>query len=488
LGLVFLAGIPAFRYLLFKRVDARIYLDITEEMDIFNSMISDRSVFLSNIEEHDPENLEHLQEYIQATQSPVVPPRSLEDLDEFFDRYLRHSVPEEHTFLLTFLDGKFNKSSPRGRPKTLQRDSELMRVWGSQTQPTQGVKKVSTEELGNLLYRLEPIYIDGQVRGVFVVAYATAGKHAEILEAGLVIVQVSLVLFVIALILTWLAVGRILAPLRTVTATAQTISETDLSQRLPVQGQGELAELAATFNNMMDRLEFAFSSQLEFVNDAGHELRTPITVIQGNLELMGNDPDEQRETLALVMDELDRMSRMVNDMILLAKAERSDFLYLAVVDAEELTTELFSKVQALAQRDWQLDETARGLIVVDRERITEAVMNLAQNATQYTHSGDVISLGSTIAKGKLRFWVRDTGEGIPLPEQKLIFQRFARATNSRRRLEGCGLGLSIVKAIAEAHGGQVLVQSKLGTGSMFTLVLPLDPPQEASAHVSYSHR
>jgi signal transduction histidine kinase len=175
-------------------------------------------------------------------------------------------------------------------------------------------------------------------------------------------------------------------------------------------------------------------------------------------------------------------------MILLAKAERSDFLHLTMVNAAELTKELFTKAQTLAKRDWQLDEIAHGQIVVDRDRITEAIMNLVQNATQHTQPEDTIAIGSTIAKDKVRFWVRDTGEGIPLPDQKRIFARFARATNSRRRLEGSGLGLSIVKAIAEAHGGQILLHSKLGSGSMFTLVLPLDPPQEVIVHVPYPHR
>jgi signal transduction histidine kinase len=487
LGLVFLAGLPAFRYLLFQRVDAQVQRDMAEEIKAFRAMISSNRQFLQNIEYQDPENFERLQEYINATGSPVVPPNSSADLEEFFDRYLRHSIPGEHTFLITFIDGEFYKSTPRGRPKQLQRGSDLMDWWAKQIQPAQGMQKVSDPDIGNLLYVVEPVQIKGQIRGVFVVAYAMAGERAEIVEAMVVIGQVSLSLFMIAIVLAWFAAGRVLAPLRTITTTAQTISETDLSQRLSVRGKGELAELADTFNNMMDRLEIAFSSQREFVNDAGHELRTPITIIRGHLELMGPDPDEQQETLTIVVSELDRMSRLVNDMILLAKAERTDFLRLATVDAAELTEELFTKAQALAERDWQLDETARGQIVVDRERITEAMINLAQNATQHTQRGDTIAMGATIAKGKVRFWVRDTGEGIPLADQKRIFERFARAVNSRRRSEGAGLGLSIVRAIAEAHSGQVLLRSKLGSGSMFTLVLPLDPPQEMMTHVAYSH-
>ncbi len=488
LGLVFLAGIPAFRYLLFQRVDERVRHDMAEEMETFRDLITHEHQFLQNLEDQNPEDLERLKEYLRSNRSNLVPPNSTEDLKQFIKQYLRYSIPDDSTFLITFVDGKFYKSSPRGRPKPIQKESELMRLWAKQIQPSQGEQEVADPEVGKLVYMVEPVQIKGQTRGVFVVAHATAGERAEILEALIVIVQVSLALFLISLVLAWFAAGRVLAPLRAMTTTAHAISETDLSQRLPVQGKGELAELAATFNDMMNRLETAFGTQREFVNDAGHELRTPITIIRGHLELMGDDPDEQQETLALVVSELERMSRLVDDLILLAKAERTDFLHLATIDATELTEELFTKAKALAERDWQLDETARGQIVVDRERMTEAIMNLAQNATQHTHEGDTLAIGSTIAKGKVRFWVRDTGEGIPLPDQKRIFERFARAANSRRRSEGAGLGLSIVRAIAEAHAGQILLRSKLGSGSMFTLVFPLDPPQEMVAHVAYPHR
>ncbi|WP_421657698.1 sensor histidine kinase [Leptothermofonsia sp. ETS-13] len=487
-ALVFLAGIPAFRYWLFQRVDERVRQGMAEEMETFYSLINRDYKFLQSLDDSDSENLERLKENLKTTHADIIPPNSKEDLTEFFRQYLLYRIPKDDTFLITFVDGKFYKSSPRARPEALSKDGDLVQQWKDQTRPSQGEVEVSDPSVSKILYMVEPVQINGQTRGVFVVAHATAGERAEILEALLVVVQVFVVLFLIALLLTWFAAGRVLAPLRTITSTAQTISETDLSRRLPVRGRGELAELAATFNGMMNRLEIAFDTQREFINDAGHELRTPITIIRGHLELMGNDPAEQQETLALVVSELERMSRLVDDMILLAKAERADFLHLETVDVAELTQELFTKAKALEDRDWQLDNSARGRIVVDRERITEAIMNLAQNATQHTQPEDTIAIGSAIAKGKVRFWVRDTGEGIPLPDQKRIFERFARAANSRRRSEGAGLGLSIVKAIAEAHSGQVLLRSKLGSGSMFTIVLPLDPPQEMVAHVAYPHR
>jgi signal transduction histidine kinase len=322
----------------------------------------------------------------------------------------------------------------------------------------------------------------GKVLGVFVVAHTTAGEQNEALEAFGVMVQVKLITLGLALILIWWAAGRVLAPLRLLSKTAHAISETDLSKRLPAEGNGEIAELSQTFNEMMDRLESAFDSQRNFVNDARHELRTPITIIQGHLELMGDDPQEREETIALVLDELDRMSRMVNDLVLLAKTERVDFLQPEQVDVAAFAQELYLKATALSgDRHWSLENKASGVMQVDRQRITEAILNLAENAVQHTVSDNTIMLGSSLQNEKVLFWVKDTGEGIAPVEQKRIFERFARVAHTRRRSDGSGLGLAIVKAIAEAHGGHVMLQSNPGTGSTFTLVLPRKPS------VSLSH-
>jgi signal transduction histidine kinase len=364
-----------------------------------------------------------------------------------------------------------------------------MRRWAKQTQPEQGDKHFASNTIDTIIYVTQPVKSNGETLGVFVVAHTTAGERGEALEAVVVSIQVSSVLLIVALILVWLASGQVLAPLTLLSLTARSISEFDSNQRIPIRGKGEIAELANTFNEMMDRLQATFTSQRDFINDAGHELRTPITIIRGHLELMSDDdPEEVRETVALVIDELDRMSRIVEDLILLAKAERPDFLHLETVDVGLLTQELFVKAQALAERNWQLDATGKGQIVVDRQRLTQAVMNLTQNATQHTQKTDTIAIGSVVSKGKVRFWVRDTGEGIAEADQQRIFERFARAANSQRRLEGVGLGLSIVRAIAEAHYGSVKLRSRLGFGSTFTIVLPVEPPQEGVSDASRSHR
>jgi signal transduction histidine kinase len=269
----------------------------------------------------------------------------------------------------------------------------------------------------------------------------------------------------------------VLAPLRSLRDTARSINESDLTRRIEVAGDDELADLARTFNAMLDRLELAFASQKAFISDAGHELRTPITIVRGHLELLGDDPEERRETIELVTDELDRMARLVNDLLLLAKAQRPDFLQPEDIDAGELTRELFAKAAALAPRDWRLAGVASGRIVADRQRLTQAVMNLSQNAVNHTMEEDAVELGSIVENGSMRMWVRDTGPGVDAADRTRIFERFARGASASRS-DGSGLGLAITRAIAEAHGGRVELDSSSGRGALFTLTIPTEAPRE----------
>jgi signal transduction histidine kinase len=235
---------------------------------------------------------------------------------------------------------------------------------------------------------------------------------------------------------------------------------------------------------MLDRLEEAFKTQRRFIDDAGHELRTPITIIQGQLEVLEDDPEERAKTLEIVMDELDRMSRFVNDLLLLARAERPDFLNLETIDVEMISRELLAKASSLAPRAWSMEGVGKGRVVMDRQRVTQAVMQLAHNAAQHTEEGSEIALGSAVVDGEARFWVKDSGPGIPARDQADIFDRFRRGSRGRKTSEGAGLGLSIVKAIAEAHHGRVELESRPGAGATFAVVIPVDqPPGDAGRTV-----
>lgn len=450
-------SIPVFYELVFYQVDQRVREDLEEEVEVFQEYVREQTAIRN-------------------------------DVAAIFDRFLSNELLEDDNFLIAFIDGRFYKASSPALPEPLRQDSTLLKRWSHLTQPLRGKKETSDNRIGTILYIAEPVKISGQVRGVVVAAHTTAGERQEVADTVVTVILVLLAVLVLAVVLAWSASGRVLTPLRSLVQTARSISETDLTQRIPVQGSGELAELASTFNGMMDRIETAFASQRDFINDAAHELRTPITIIRGHLELLDDDPEEQQETLELVIDELDRMSRFVDDLILLAKTERGDFLKLETIDVDVLTEELYAKTKGLAHRNWQLQTKGTGHIVADRQRITQAIMNLAQNATHHTTETDAIALGSTVDRNNVRFWVRDTGEGINESDQQRIFERFARAANSRRRSEGAGLGLSIVRAIAQAHGGWVELFSRLGVGSTFTIVLPLETPKQRSSHESHTHR
>lgn len=403
-----------------------------------------------------------------------------------FDVFLNRNLTEEGEYFLALLDGQLYEASSKDLPGSLQPNSAFVQQWSQLTTSKHG--KIVTP-LGNLLYWAEPIKPPGVAgsagnsnapsypQAVFVVVRTPRVEGREVIEAVKVVSRVSLVVLIMASVLSWIAAGRILAPLRLLTETARSISDSDLSQRIAVKGEDELAEMAKTFNEMLERLQTAFANQRDFVNDVSHELRTPITIIRGHLELLGDDPEERQATVELVTDELDRMSRFVEDLLLLAKAEQPNFLNLETVEIGALTEELYAKATALGDRYWQIDAKATGLIVADRQRVTQMIMNLTQNATQHTQPGDVIALGSAACGQQVQFWVRDTGRGIAPADQKRIFKRLTHLSYSERSSEGTGLGLAIVSAIARAHGGQIQLNSTLGRGSQFTVVLPFDPPQ-----------
>lgn len=445
---------------------------------ILVSVLAIYEVLLVRLEEQ-AENflIKEVKEFRRLTQgrNPSTAQPFGDDVAAIFDVFLSRNIPHDDTFLITLLNGKFYKSNPQLLPVTLQPNSAFVKQSEKLKQPKQGKKLTSTH---TIYYLAEPI-LKGKTHGVFLVVYSDTLARQQVNQAVVVIIQVTIAVLAIASVLAWIVAGRLLAPLGLLIETARSITESDLSQRIPVQGVDQIAELTMTFNEMLDRLQTAFASQRNFINDASHELRTPITIIRGHLELLGDDPQERRETVELVTDELDRMSRFVDDLLLLAKTEQPNFLNLQTVDISSLTEELYTKATALAQRDWRLENKGVGRIVADRQRLTQAIMNLAQNATQHTSDGDIIALGSKVLNGDAYFWVRDTGVGIAPTDLERIFERFARGSQSYRRSEGAGLGLSIVRAIATAHGGRVELKSRLGEGSTFTIIIPLDPPGDS---------
>jgi two-component system OmpR family sensor kinase len=412
----------------------------------------------------------------QLGQNPITGEPFGNDVRAIFRVFLSRNVPGEGEAFYTFVDGEAYKA----RFAASLRERRLREIDDLAVTSTTRRGELELSDETRFRYVVAPVFDgDDRLRGAFAVVIDLSKELDEVNEALQIAVGVNIGVLVLASMLAWVIAGRVLQPLRLLRDTARSISETDLTRRISVEGDDELADLARTFNEMLDRLEEAFASQKSFISDAGHELRTPITIIRGHLDVMGDDPEERRETLELVRDELDRMSRLVNDLLLLAKATRPDFLQPETVDLDDLTRELFAKASALAERDWRLSSVGTGRIVADRQRITQAIMNLSQNAVTHTLDGDAVEIGSELRNGSVRVWVKDTGPGVPEHEQDRIFERFVRLDRAPSG-EGAGLGLAITQAVAEAHGGRVELDSRPGNGARFTVIIPTEPPQEVS--------
>jgi signal transduction histidine kinase len=397
-----------------------------------------------------------------------------EEIEVLLKQFLRSKSPEDDVYLISIVGSEFKASSPIALPVQIRPGSALMRHWAGLAKESRGSVKTSDPDIGSIIYYARPITSAGKVVAVFVAVQTTAGELQEARDVTNRLTGLFMGFLLISLFLTWLLSRVVLAPLRSLAATTRSIGEANLDERLPVNGKGELAEISRSFNGMMDRLQALITSQKELIQNAGHELRTPITIIRGNIELLHEDDEEAREEIVrLVLDEVDRMSRIIDDLALLARSDRPDFLKIKPMRVAQFTQDVFRKASSLAPRLWGLSEVADVTIEADEQRLSQCLINLALNASQHTAPSDRIDIGSRVERGVgVRFWVADSGEGMDAALLKRVFERFARGPQRGDKSHGSGLGLSIVKAIVNAHHGKVEMDSSLGLGSCITLVIP----------------
>lgn len=323
-------------------------------------------------------------------------------------------------------------------------------------------------------YRLVVVPVRGQTSTAALVHVIDMNRYSQSFHSTMLLYAVSAV-GTVALVapLAWFAVTRLLRPIGELRRATDSIGEADLATRVPVRGSDDLSALAAAVNRMLDRVERAVVARRELLDDVSHELRTPITVVRGHMELL--DPSDHADvvdTRALVIDELDRMGVLVKDLLELARA--SDTVAPTPVDLAALTDAVLDKASALGDRDWVLDASAHASCSLDSARITQAWLQLAQNAVQYSAKGTEVGIGSRVEGDVARMWVRDRGEGIAPQDVERVRGRFVRGVGAER-VSGSGLGLSIVESIARAHDGRLDIESTLGEGSTFTLVIPVRP-------------
>jgi two-component system, OmpR family, sensor kinase len=444
----------------------------------FASVLAVRQVLLVRLDDRVAEDLQQEVEEFEALAAEGVDPESGRpfgnDVKTLFDTYLERNVPDDDEELITV---------PRkGTPQRLGGDNTTSFSFADFIPDWRTLNRVERGEVespaGDVRYVAVPVEGESQTLGTFVVAIFVADEREQVDEAVQIVAAVAAAVLILGSLAAFSIVGRVLSPLSELRDAAQSVSGTEMSRRIDVDGDDEVAELAHTFNGMLDRIEIAFASQREFIRDVSHELRTPIAVSRGHLELLAGGhltgEAERQATIALVTGELDRMNRFVFDLLLLAKAESPNFLQLETVALGQFTAELVAKVEATADREWIDGGRAAVSIVADRQRLTQAVMNLVGNAVEHTENGDEIEVGAGVSGSEVTIWVRDSGVGIAPSEQRQIFTRFTRGGGSSRLYEGTGIGLAIVRAIAEAHGGRVRVTSRPGEGARFDLILPVE--------------
>ena len=283
-----------------------------------------------------------------------------------------------------------------------------------------------------------------------------------------------------------LIASSLAAPLRRMARVAARVDAGDLSHRMELGGpHDEVRALAHSFDQMLDRLQDAFARQSAFVADASHELRTPLTIVRGQLEVLAMNPhpdaEEVRHVEGVVRSEIDRMNRLVEDLLLLAHAADPDLVRREPVDLPDFLAGIITGLQATTDRRLVLGPAPALVIEADPDRLAQALHNLLRNAIVHTEPGGLVRLSAYRHGARVRLIIDDDGPGIPEEQRGRIFDRFARLDAARGRDGGgAGLGLSIVRAIALAHGGDVAVESSPEGGARFVLELPREVPGGAS--------
>jgi two-component system OmpR family sensor kinase len=337
-----------------------------------------------------------------------------------------------------------------------------------------------------LLIYSAPVILDGQVAEVVQVArpLTEQDQHLEVLESNLLIV--GGVAVVVAFGIGWILSGLVLRPVDRITQTAHAIgTERDFGRRVDHPGPNdEIGQLATTFNEMLGELQAAYQQQRQFVADVSHELRTPLTTIRGNLGLLRREPpvstEERADILDDVTEESDRLIRLVNDLLALAHAESGRELRSEPVQIEPLIEDVCRQARLLdPARTVICDDVYDVTVIGDQDAIRQVLLVLMDNALRHTRGA--ITVAAEAIDEQVAICVHDAGPGIEPEVLPHIFERFYRGRNAPTE-SNIGLGLAIAKALVEAQGGTITVESQLEQGSVFTVALPrLASAQNASS-------
>ena len=322
-----------------------------------------------------------------------------------------------------------------------------------------------------------PIFAGKKEIGIFVASSKLTEElnqsgqvlHLALLEAGIALV--------FSMTSGYFLLRRVMRAVGGITNAAIDIADGDLSRRIDYRGANdEVGVLAKTFDHMLNRLDGMMESQRQLLSDVSHQLRTPLTIIKGNLELIerspGNLTDENRESFAFAQEEIGYMSHLIDQLLLLGRTMERDFIVVEKVDLRSFMADIYTAATVMARRRWMYLEPPDLVVLIDPTKIRGAILNLIENAIKVTTEVDTIEISVTTEASFLRISVSDSGPGIPSGMEDQIFERFARGSQPYQK--GAGLGLSIVDAVAQGHGGSALVDRSIYGGAKFSILLPLN--------------
>ena len=412
------------------------------------------------------------QELIVLAEKAINPETDLpfSNSADLLELYMQRTIPEPNETMFVVVNGLVQSRSTDTPLVRIDKDQDFVALVSNTSQPTFG--DLQTES-GRVRYVIVPVTSPTDSGALVAAMFADAeGQEiAEVMRRYGLLILLSLALAGLA---GWLVAGRVLRPIRQIRNTAHEIGSSDLAKRIPLAQNvgGELLELATEFNSMLDRIQESFDAQRQFVDDAGHELRTPLTIITGHFELMERDPSQLVASREIIRDELARMTRMVQDLQTLTKSNQPGFIKTAPVDTTELLDELLLKAKSLGNREWSLQASPDEIVWVDRQRLTQAMLQLASNAIRHTKTGDRIAIGNRMTEDAAEFFIQDSGPGIPVADRARIAERFVRGSNVSQDTEGSGLGLALVTAIAKAHEGNLIIGESPMGGAELVIRIP----------------
>ncbi|HEU4806731.1 MAG TPA: HAMP domain-containing sensor histidine kinase [Homoserinimonas sp.] len=420
---------------------------------------------------------------IAEGQSSETAPATVEELLKLA---IQRLVPATNEGVVGFINGEPALVPSTNLPFRIERDAALVERIVDEAHPRNVVIGTAKADAGTLRYAIVPVRVEGDPNtGLYVAAYNLDTELGAVAMSFRTYIVVAVLALILVGAVAWIVAGRLLRPIRLLReAAASSSTAADLTERVPSSGRDDVSELAEAINGMFDRLQESSQSQRRLLDDIGHELKTPITIIRGHLELLDlQNPADVEGTRLLAIDELDRMSTLVSDISFLAETGNPHFIEPVEVDLASFTATVGSKASALdPARDWNL-ASADGLALFDPRRLTQAWLQLAENAVKYSTPHQPITLASEVIQARTHAWlefsVRDSGPGIPEGARARIFERFQRL-EATRSASGAGLGLTIVSAIAEAHGGTVTLDDSPEGGAIFVIRIPFRSKAEGN--------